>query len=172
MTSLKSRFDTVPGTARHRTMRVIRFATLCMAAAWFAVIAQPSHAAVNCSIAATPVGFGSYDVFAASPNDNGIGTLTIVCAGGGPGNYPVTLSTGQSGSYTSRVMKSGTNPLNYNLYTTAARTTVWGDGTSGSSFMPAAKNFTTNLPVYGRIPAGQDANVGAYTDSITATVTF
>jgi spore coat protein U-like protein len=169
MTSLKSRFDTVPGTARHRA---IRFATLSMAAAWFAVIAQPSLAAVNCTIAATPVGFGAYSVFAASPNDNGIGTLTMVCTGGGPGNYPVTLSTGQSGSYALRVMKSGANQLNYNLYTSSTRTTVWGDGTGSTGSMTAARNTTTNLNVYGRIPAGQDATVGAYTDSITATVTF
>jgi spore coat protein U-like protein len=29
-------------------------------------------------------------------------------------------------------MKSGANVLNYNLYTTAAHTTVWGDGTAGT----------------------------------------
>lgn len=173
MTSLKRCFDTLPAASCHRTMRVLRFATLCMAAAWFAAITQPALAAVNCTIAATSVGFGSYDVFAASTNDNGIGTLTIVCAGGGPGNFPVTLSTGQSNSYASRVMKSGaTNSLNYNLYTTSARNIIWGDGTGGSSSMTAAKNATTNLSVYGRIPAGQDTTVGNYTDSITATVTF
>jgi spore coat protein U-like protein len=172
MTSLKRCFDARPGTACHRTLRVLRFATLRMAAAWLALTSQASLAAVNCTIAATPVGFGSYNVFAASPNDNGIGTLTIVCSGGGAGNYPVTLSTGQSGSYASRVMKSGANPLNYNLYTSAARSTIWGDGTGVSSSMTAARNATTNLSVYGRIPAAQDATVGTYADSITATVTF
>jgi spore coat protein U-like protein len=49
----------------------------------------------------------------------------------------------------------------------------WGDGhVGGSSLMTARKNKVTTLNVYGQIPAGQDAAVGTYTDSIVATVTF
>lgn len=36
-------------------------------------------------------------------------------------------------SFSSRYMLSGANRLYYNMYTDAARTVVWGDGTAGSS---------------------------------------
>jgi spore coat protein U-like protein len=69
-------------------------------------------------------------------------------------------------------MKSGANLLNYNLYTSAARNVVWGDGTGGSNTMSATANGSTTLNIFGQIPASQDAAVGTYTDSITATVNF
>jgi spore coat protein U-like protein len=69
-------------------------------------------------------------------------------------------------------MRSGANQLNYNLYTDSAWTIVWGDGSGISSIQSVAGNSTTTLNVYGQIPAGQDAAVGNYTDTIIATVTF
>ena len=170
MTDLISFSDTRYGEGRCRAGHGLFNTALGIGGVLLVILSQASLAA--CTIAATPVSLGSYDVFSTSPNDNGIGTLTIVCGGGPGNNYLVTLSMGQSGGYTTRVMKSGANPLNYNLYTDAARTTIWGDGTGGSSFMTAAKNATTTLNVYGRIPAGQDVPAGSYTDNITATVTF
>jgi len=128
-----------------------------------------------CTITSTSVAFGAYNVFSApaAPNDTGVGTLRIDCRGGGAAtNFPVALSTGQGGSYATRVMNSGANLLNYNLYTSIARSTVWGDGTGGSVAPTVRRNRTTTLSVYGRIPGGQDAAVGNYADTIIATVTF
>lgn len=171
MTRLKRGSDLLPGTTRCR-MRALRFATLCVTATSFAVIAQPSFAD-KCTITTTPVVFGSYDVFETTDNVNGVGTLTI----GGVGkaclnSYPVTLGTGQSGNYAARVMKdvSGANSLYYNLYTNPARTIIWGDGNGGSSSVTAVQNVP--LSVFGRISAGQDAAIGFYSDFITATVTY
>lgn len=172
MTSLKRCFDARPGETRRRA-RALRRAILSACTALFAVISQPSLAAPSCTFTSvTAVSFGAYDVFAAVPNNNGVGGLTIRCIGGGGPSFAVTLSTGQSNSYAARVMKSGANQLTYNLYTNSARTVIWGDGTGGSSMMTAAANSTTTLSVFGQIPAGQDVPVGTYTDSITATVTF
>lgn len=172
MTSLKRCFDARPGETRRRA-RALRRAILSACTALFAVISQPSLAAPSCTFTSvTAVSFGAYDVFAVVPNNNGVGGLTIRCIGGGGPSFAVTLSTGQSNSYASRIMKSGVNQLNYNLYTTAARTAIWGDGTGGSSTLAATANSTTTLSVFGQIPAGQDVTVGTYTDSITATVTF
>jgi spore coat protein U-like protein len=131
-----------------------------------------SHAAPACSfVSETPVSFGVYDVFSAAPNNNGVGNLVIRCSGGG-GPFAVTLSTGQSNSYVSRLMRSGSNQLTYNLYISAARTVVWGNGSGGSSPVSVAKNRTDTLSIFGHIPAGQDAAVGFYTDNINATVSF
>jgi spore coat protein U-like protein len=132
-----------------------------------------SFAATSCTFdSSSAVNFGSYNVFATLPNNNGIGSLIIHCQGGNVQAYDVTLSTGLSNNYATRVMMSGVNTLNYNLYTSTARSVIWGDGTGGSSLMSVGKNTTTTLSVFGQIPAGQDAAVGIYTDSIITTITF
>jgi spore coat protein U-like protein len=81
-------------------------------------------------------------------------------------------------------MTSGASRLNYNLYTTAARTVVWGDGSGSTATVPAylaafALNGNQtlafnnpNLTIYGRIPPNQTAATGLYADTITVTLTF
>jgi len=153
--------------------RVLRNTILGVTAAWLAVLPQPLFAASFCSFTSvTSVSFGTYNVFSALPNASGVGSINVFCESGGGPSFVVTLSTGQSNTYSSRVMRSGGNSLNYNLYTSAVRTVVWGDGTGGSSVMTAAKQSTTTLSVFGQIPAGQDATVGTYTDNIIVIVSF
>lgn len=117
------------------------------------------------------VNFGDYNVFARSPNRDGVGSLRIKCQGGGK-SAVVMLSSGQSQSFSPRAMRSGANLLNYNLYTSIARTVVWGDGTAGTSTLAAGKNASTVLDVFGCIPEGQDPAVGNYADNIVVTVDF
>ena len=143
------------------------------ALAALALLAPAAWADTACSFnAVVGVNFGTYSVLATSANDNGVGSLRIKCQGGGAPSFVVGLSTGQSFSYVTRVLKSGTNSLNYNLYTNSTRSLIWGDGSGGSSTRAVARNTTTTLSVFGRIAAGQDAAVGIYVDSIVATVNF
>jgi spore coat protein U-like protein len=116
--------------------------------------------------------FGAYEVFATAPNNNGVGSLTIDCNGAGNHSFSITLSTGHSQSYASRAMRSGGNHLNYNLYTSADRSVVWGDGTGGSQVITATKNKSATFGVFGQIPFGQDVAIGTYSDNITTTVNF
>lgn len=142
-------------------------AALCFAAGWHPALAAPS-----CTFnTVAPSSFGVYDVFALVANNNGVGSLTIHCQGGGP-QAVVALSTGQSNTYAPRRMKSGANTMSYNLYTSAGRTVVWGDGSGASQTLAISANSTTTLSIFGQIPAGQDAAVGAYSDSVTAVVNF
>jgi spore coat protein U-like protein len=65
--------------------------------------------------------------------------------------------------------------LNYNLYTNSARTTIWGDGSAGTSRLTniiwsGGSSFTRTI--YGRIPAGQDVGVGNYGDILVITISF
>ncbi len=135
--------------------------------------------AVNCSVSATAVGFGSYDTLSPLNND-ATGTITVTCSNTLSllVNYEILLSRGSATSYSPRRMSSGGNTLNYNLFTNIIRTTIWGDGTGGSSkvsdgyvlgaLVPTVRNYT----IYGRIPAGQNVASGGYTDSITVTVNY
>lgn len=146
-----------------RAVRVAALATL-VALGW------PASASADCTITATSVVFGSYNVFNATPRDS-TGTVSVRCIP--TASVTVTLSRGSSSTYTTRTLRSGTFVLNYNLYQNAARTTIFGDGTGGTGRFSGSVGLTTrNITVYGRIPAGQDARVGSYTDTIIATITF
>jgi spore coat protein U-like protein len=141
-------------------------------------------AAVDCGLSTTGVAFGIYDPSATAPNDS-TGNVTITCnylSGGGQRiAYVATLSTGVSNSYASRWLQSGANILNYNLFSDAARTTVWGNGLGGTAAIsgsftvgPGAGNGQRrdSRTVYGRTPARQDALDGTYTDTIVVTLQF
>lgn len=123
--------------------------------------------AVQCDPSAQGVSFGSYDTFSNQPLDS-TGNIGVSCDVSA--SYSIALSPG-GGSYASRAMASGAYTLKYNLYTDATRTTVWGDGTGGTATVNGS-GTTADYTVYGRVPAGQNAYVGSYTDTITVTVTF
>lgn len=131
-----------------------------------------AQSTLGCTIAVTPVAFGTYDVFATTPTDS-TGRITYRCS---RGNLAITiaLGTGSSGSFTLRRMRQGTETLSYNLYLDATRTVIWGDGTGGSSVYtdPRTTAATTEVTIFARIPAGQDVGAGVYADTITATVHF
>jgi spore coat protein U-like protein len=85
-------------------------------------------------------------------------------------SYTIGLGTG-AGTVAQRKMTSGTHGLNYNLYTDAARGTVWGAGSVSGSTSGVTGNASHT--VYGRIPASQTTVVpGTYADTITVTLTF
>ena len=117
------------------------------------------------------VNFGDYDTLATGNLDTD-GRIRVRCRRANQiPSYTVKLGLGSGGSFTPRQMFQGAEPLDYNLYLDSARTTIWGDGTSGTSFItesPAPLN--RNYRVYGRTPLGQDVSVGLYTDTITVTV--
>ena len=127
----------------------------------------PQAWSVTCSVSSPGVSFGSYDPFSAVAL-NGTGTITVTC--NPSASFVISLSPG-SGSYALRTMTSGVHTLDYNLYTSNARTTVWGDGTAGTGTV-ANSGTTFNRTVFGRVPALQNAFVGSYSDTITVTVVY
>ena len=127
-----------------------------------------------CSIATTNINFGTYDVFSITPKDS-TGTITVTCGSPPPPHVTITIgSSPNSGGFIPRKLRSssGTDFLNYNLFTDASMVSVWGDGTSGTSTVP--KVVTPGRPViatvYGRIPAKQNVSVGTYSETLTVTV--
>jgi spore coat protein U-like protein len=137
-----------------------------------------AHALVSsCTVSASGVAFGVYDPTVVTATLSS-GTISVNCVvSGATGHNPVAiaLSAGNSGSFGSRTMLNGTDPLNYNLYLDAAYTLVWGDGT-GTSLV--YNDFVTpgrpslSATVYGMMPALQTPGGGTYTDTITVTVNF
>ena len=144
-----------------------------------------SSQAASCSLSAPTLNFGSYDPLSTTAADSST-NITVICSrtvtsGAETVVYTLALSSG-SGSFASRIMLKGASTLLYNLYKNTARdaSSVWGDGTGGSTtvsgLLPAltATNptQTANHAIYGRIPSRQDIPVGVYTASVILTMTF
>jgi spore coat protein U-like protein len=129
--------------------------------------------AASCSMSTTSIAFGTYNVFSSAPVDS-TGSVTYHCNGNTPGVL-ITMTRGQSPTFLPRQLGKGTERLAYNLFRDAARTTVWGDFTGGTSafvdlFPPKKEDLT--VTIYGRIPPGQDISAGSYTDSVTVVMNF
>ena len=129
----------------------------------------------NCLVSAQALSFGGYDGTVAK---TGTSDITVRCSSGA--TYAVGLSTG-GGTFAQRLLSgSGSNKLQYNLFTTVGATTIWGDGTLSTATVPgtgagmAAANTQTHT-VFGQLPDNafnQGAPSGNYTDTITVTVTY
>jgi len=151
-------------------------AALCVIAA----APKDAHALLqSCNVSATAVNFGLYNPLSGSPTD-ATGTITVSCQVLLVGlfvSWTVELSTGSSGSYATRQLRNGADSLTYNLYTTAAHTAIWGDGTGGTGvvsdnpFLLIGSN-SVSYTVYGRLFPGQDRPAGSYSDTIVVTVTY
>ena len=130
-----------------------------------------------CTVSANSLSFGSY-----RPGLGGVSANTILslhCTKGAP--FTVALDAGSGGgSVAQRQMSFGAYKLQYNLYTSARHTTVWGDGTIGSAVVAGigkglANGAAITETVYGQLPdsgANQDLPPGFYTDTIRVTVSY
>ena len=138
----------------------------------FFLCASNAHAHDKCSFSiVTGVDFGSYNVFQETANDFGVGTIDVTCHKNRK-KFTVSLSTGQSNTFTNRVMNNGANLLQYNLFTSAARNIVWGDGTGGSQNVSVDDKISHQLDIFGLMNPLQDVSVGYYSDFITVSIEF
>jgi spore coat protein U-like protein len=142
-------------------------------------------AAGTCTISAVGVAFGNYNPASPTP-DTANGSLLATCnwTSGGATTFTLTtsFSPGNSGSYPNRWMlrPGSTDHLNYNIYMDAGFTQIRGNGTAGTvtggpSQVTVSRNnrtATASGTLYGRIPAGQNASPGNYSDTIVVTLTF
>lgn len=162
------------------------------AGAMLAVGAAPSYGATTtgtltvtaavaavCQVSNATLAFGTY-----TPGSGNLDQQTNIgvrCTRGTP--FTVSLNGGGGGAISARRMASTGTPaeqLQYQLYTTAGRTVVFGDGTTGSTVAGTGNGMgvpqTVNVTVYGRVPdnaANQAAAALAdYTDTVQITVTY
>lgn len=135
----------------------------------------------TCTVAASSLAFGTYNPLSPA-GEAAVGSWSVTCNAIGSGSATVSgtlsLSTGSSGRYATRTMKSGTNALQYNIYLTPAYTQIFGDGTAGtyapsdSGTVTAGQVYQVTGNMYGFMPASQDVPAGSYLDAIVVTVTY
>lgn len=130
----------------------------------------------SCLVSGSTLNFGgSIDPLTSAVPVDGTSALSIQCTNTTP--YSVALNAGVNATgasnFSGRAMKSGSNSLAYQLYTDAARSTVWGDGTASSTTNGGTgTGLTQSMNIYGRIPSLTGAVPGGYTDTVTITVTY
>ncbi|HWX78770.1 MAG TPA: spore coat U domain-containing protein [Steroidobacteraceae bacterium] len=138
--------------------------------------AVTSSLLATCSATATSLAFSAYTPGAGNVANNG--TVSVKCTKNTPFTVALNRGTTAGGTIAQRLMAFGANTLQYNLYTTAAFATVFGDGTGASQTEPgtgAGVATAVAFTVFGQLPdnaTNQAAVPGAYTDTITVTVTY
>ena len=134
-----------------------------------ATIAVTANVVDSCTISATALSFGTYSGTALPAQ----ATITVTCTD--LGTYTVGLNGGTTtgGTDQARLLAGpSTYTLAYNLYTTSALTTIWGNTSAHNWQSGTGTGSAQTLTVYGNIAAGQTLYVGSYTDSVTATITY
>jgi len=125
----------------------------------------------TCILSTTALAFGTY-----SPSGSALtGSTTVAptCTNSTPWTLSFNAGSTTGGAISQRLMANGTSTLKYNLYTTAADTTILGDGTSSSSTLTGTGTGSAQTTtIYGAIPAGQYVTAGSYSDTITATISY
>ncbi|OIQ87704.1 spore coat protein U domain protein [mine drainage metagenome] len=137
--------------------------------------------AKECTVSAANLDFGAYTPGAGA--DAASSQISVNCTSGMPFTVALGAGTTSGATISNREMVGSTKAtdlLNYQLYTDSAHTTVWGDGTGGTSTsaqtgqgMAAAQ--AQAMTVYGQIPdttANQDAATDTYSDTITVSVSY
>jgi len=121
-----------------------------------------------CQISSSNLDFGNYSGAQLTANS----TISVTCTQNQ--GYDVGLNGGSGAqSVTARKMTGpGGTVLGYGLYRDANYTSNWGN-TIGSDVMHGnGSGSAQSLTVYGKLPANQLVTPGAYSDTITATITY
>lgn len=149
------------------------FATAANAGSTSANLTASATVSATCTLSTSPIAFGPVDTIGGS-NVDASGGITVTCTNGAAWTAAAGVGSGTGATFASRKLKSGTDLLNYSLYTDSARTNVWGDGTTGTAtFSGTGMGSSQNVTVYGRIGAGQTTvPTGSYSDTVSVTVSY
>jgi spore coat protein U-like protein len=130
----------------------------------------------TCLISASALSFQPY--VGGSGAVTGTSTVSLRCSNGAI--YAVGLSAGSTAGTTiaQRLLSNGVSTLQYNLYTSNDHSTIWGDGTDGSSVISGySTGFASpiSLTVYGQLPdsaSNKSATPGTYSDTIVIVLVY
>jgi spore coat protein U-like protein len=138
-----------------------------------ALAASATVHAAGCSLQAGNLSFGSYDPSAATP-DTASFSISMNCSGSDVGKTATfALSAGSGGSVMGRQQKLGADALSYNVYTSQTYSTVFGDGTTGTTVSATTRNGSNTIAnAYGSIPVGQYRTPGTYVDTLVLTASW
>lgn len=120
-------------------------------------------------VSAADLDFGTNGVISANVDVST--SLNVQCTNTTPYTIGLNAGTGAGATVAARLMTLTGATIQYSLYTTGARTTVWGD--VAANWVAATGNGASQpYTIYGRVPPQTTPAPGLYTDTVTVTVTF
>ena len=152
---------------------VLGSARLLSAATATANLGIGTTVSANCSITTTAVTFpAAYDPVGtnAAADSDGTGNIAVTCTKGAGTSIALNLGANFTGTQARMKGPGATDYLNYQLFSDAARTVDWCGVTRTIAAAPS--KATQNFIVYARIPRNQDVSVGAYADTVVATLNY
>lgn len=129
----------------------------------------------SCTVDANPLNFGSFAPLSGAARDAAT-TVDVACTGvSALSAIEIRMDAGLYGTIANRRMRSGGNELAYNIYSNAARTTIWGDDTGGYAAVTVTNtlgliSWSSSTTAYGRASPAPSTPPGVYTDTIVVTV--
>jgi spore coat protein U-like protein len=140
-----------------------------MALSGVVLVGLQSAPALACNVDVAPLSFGTINALEIHDTDSTT-TITVTCPAAT--TYTATAGAG-TGSYAERQMTAAQGHLDYQLYTEASRSLVWGDGSAGTNTLAGTAGPTGDTQtVYGRVPAQPLAIPGTYADTILVTISY
>jgi len=122
------------------------------------LLAAPAARAASCTVSTTGVAFGAYDSLGAASLDSS-GTVSWSCDTSS--TLTIAIGRGSSSTYLPRRLSSGLSLADYNLYLDASCSTIWGDGTEGTSTWTGSGTAGI-IPIFGRVAPRQPLPAGSY----------
>ena len=123
-----------------------------------------------CSVNSNNFSFGAYNPLSGETKTSSA-NIGISCTQ--TTSVTLKLSPGNSGNYSYRYMLKGYEQMTYNIYLDVGMNSIFGDGSSGTyQYNGVVGTSPINVPVYGKIPAGQNISVGQYNDTINIQLFF
>ena len=123
----------------------------------------------TCAVAASPLAFGNYSMAQLDSS----APLLVTCTNGTTYTVGLSAGVGAGASVASRKLTGpASQALTYALYGDVGRTTLWGQTIGVDTIAGTGNGAAQTLTVYGRVPASQGPGAGAYTDTITVTLTY
>jgi spore coat protein U-like protein len=124
-----------------------------------------------CEVTSSDLAFGTYNPKASSPHQ--VTTLLrATCTPGSTYNIGLNEGTSPGATINQRKMASGSNALNYQLYSDSARSAIWGNTTGTDTVTGVGTGLSQDHTVFGTVPAAQVVPAGDYADTITVRVYY
>jgi spore coat protein U-like protein len=123
----------------------------------------------TCLVAATPMAFGIYTGVISTSTS----IVSVTCTNTTPYNVGLSAGLATGATVTTRSMTGTASALlGYALFSDSARTVNWGLTIGTNTVTGTGNGAAQPITVYGQVPAAQFVAPGAYSDTITATVTY
>jgi spore coat protein U-like protein len=124
-----------------------------------------------CEVTATDLDLGTHAAEAGSPHQ-GTTLLRATCTPDSSYNIRLNDGTSPGATVNQRKMVSGAQVRNYQLYSEAQRSTVWGNTTGTDTANGVGTGLSQDHTVFGAVPAAQVIPASGYAETIIVRIYY